>query len=80
MSSTRNDVQVGLTYEDGKNRTYTFSNVSASALLGVESAIISINADKTLDFYDTFVSAGGASVIGIYKGVIVSTEEEQIYP
>lgn len=80
MSTTQNDVQIGLTYEDNKNRTYTFQNVSASALLGIESAIVSINANKNLPFYQTFVSAGGASVVGIYKGVIVSTEEEQLYP
>lgn len=78
--SVKNDVQIGLTYEDSKNRTYTFSNVSASALLNVESTIASINANHDLDFYKTFVSSAGASVVGIYKGTIISTEEEQIYP
>lgn len=78
--STKNDVQIGLTYDDSKTRTYTFQNVSASALLGVEDAIISINANPNLDFYKTFVSSGGASVIAIHKGTIISTDEEQIYP
>ena len=78
--SVTNDVQIGLTYDDAKTRTYTFSNVSASALLNVESTIISINANHNLDFYKTFVSSGGASVISIHKGTIISTEEEQIYP
>lgn len=78
--SVKNDVQIGLTYEDSKNRTYTFSDVNATVLPGVESAIISINANKNLDFYKTFVSSGGASVVAIYKGTIISTQEEQIYP
>lgn len=78
--SVTNDVQIGLTYEDSKTRTYTFNNVSASALLNVESVIVSINANPNIDFYKTFVSSGGASVVGIHKGTIICTEEEQIYP
>lgn len=78
--SVTNNVQVGLQYEDGKKRTYTFSGVSAANLLGVESAIVSINANPNIDFYKTFVSAEGASVSNIYKGTIYSIEEEQIYP
>ena len=81
MSVTQtNNVQVGLVYEDGKKRTYTFNGVSATNLTGVESAIVSINANPSLNFYKTFVSAGGASATGIYKGTIYSIEEEQIYP
>ena len=78
--SQTNNVQVGLVYEDGKKRTYTFSGVSATDLVGVESAIVSINANPSLNFYKTFVSADGASVANIYKGTIYSIEEEQIYP
>ena len=81
MSTTQtNSVQIGLQYEDGKKRTYTFSGVSATDLTGVESKLVSINANPDMDFYKTFVSSGGASVTGIYKGTIISTEEEQIYP
>lgn len=78
--TTTNNVQVGLQYEDGKKRTYTFGGVSDANLSNVESAIVSINANPSLPFYKTFVSAGGASVTGIYKGTIYSIEEEQIYP
>ena len=78
--SVTNDVQIGLTYEDSKTRTYTFSNVSASALVDVESVIVSINSNPNMDFYKTFVSSGGASVVYIHKGTIISTQEEQIYP
>ena len=78
--SVTNSVQIGLQYEDSKKKTYTFSGVSATDLVGVEAALVSINAHPELDFYKTFVSTGGASVIGIYKGTIISTEEEQIYP
>lgn len=80
LTTTTNNVQIGLQYEDGKKRTYTFGGVSDANLLNVESKLVSINANPNMDFYKTFVSSGGASVTGIYKGTIVSVEETQIYP
>lgn len=78
-TTTTNEVSVGLLYDDGTTRTYSFKGVDTEQLDSVKSAIDSINAQVDSDFKKTFVSDSGAAVIRISTGTIKVTEEEVIY-
>lgn len=78
-TTTVNEVGIGLLFDDGTTRTYTFKDVDTEQLDSVKSAIDSINAEADSDFSKTFVSDSGAPVIRIASGTITSTTEEVIY-
>lgn len=74
-----NSVKIGLLYEDGTTRSYTFDGVEDSVLPDVTAKIKAINADSNDNFHQTFVSNDGSRVLRIGSGTITSTEETVIY-
>lgn len=74
-----NDVRIGLLYQDGTTRSYTFEGVADSVISGITSKIQSINADSTDNFHKTFVSNTGSAVLRIASGQVTTAEETVIY-
>lgn len=74
-----NNVRVGLLYQDGTTRNYTFENVADSVLSGVANKIKAINAAPSSAFFGTFVSNDGSPVLRIGSGQITTAEETVIY-
>lgn len=79
MAEVVTSVRVGLLYEDGTTRNYTFEGVADSVLPDVVNKIKAINADSTDNFHKTFVSNGGSPVLRIGSGQITGVEEIVIY-
>ncbi len=86
MSSTTAKVKTRLAYADNSTRDYDLP-MSTSAITdevanAVRANVLAIN-NRTVanaaDFYSTFVSAEGASVIRIAAAEIILTEEADIY-
>lgn len=74
-----NNVRVGLLFEDGTTRNYTFEGVADSVLTGVADKIKAINANSEDNFHKTFVSNDGSPVLRIGSGQITTAEETVIY-
>lgn len=74
-----NNVKVGMLYQDGTTRSYTFEGVADSVLSDVATKIKAINADSNDNFHQTFVSNDGSRVLRIASGEITSTEEIVVY-
>lgn len=74
-----NNVRVGLLYQDGTTRNYTFEGVEDSVLADVADKIKAINAAPSSPFHQTFVSNDGSPVLRIGSGQIVTAEETVIY-
>lgn len=83
MSTSSNEVRVGIMFTDGTTRTYKLPEVPDENLANVKTRIQSINASITggtaQAFTQTFVSTTGAPVLNIASGKIITTEEEIIY-
>lgn len=82
MSSTSNEVQVTMEFEDETAKTFTLPNVAAEALQYVTPRVKAINsgtATNVADFRATFVSNAGASFVSISAARIVQTTEELIF-
>lgn len=82
MSSHKNNVIVGLLYEDSSTHSYTFEDVADNDLPAIKSKIKTINANANNEyenFYKTFVSSDGEAVLKIESCKIVSVEEEVVY-
>ncbi len=82
MSSLKNNVVIGLLFDDDSTRTYVFEDVDSENISSVKAKIFAINANANNEyenFYKTFVSSDGAAVVKISSCKIVSTEEEVIY-
>lgn len=82
MSSLKIDITITLLYNDYLTRSYTFENVATEDLEAVKGKIQAINANSCgeyADFYKTFVSNDGASVVKIESCKIVTAVEEVIY-
>ncbi len=82
MSTTVNNVNVQLMYEDSTTRTYTFTDVPSENLDDVAIKIKAINDNNNQefnDFYDTFVSKNGARTMRIASANIKEITEEVIY-
>lgn len=74
-----NDVKIGLLYQDGTTRSYTFAGVADSVLSSVATKIKAINNDSNDNFHQTFVSNNGSRVLRIASGEVTTTEEIVIY-
>lgn len=72
-------VRIGLLYQDGTTRNYTFEGVADSVLPDVKDKVKAINANSEDNFHKTFVSNDGSPVLRIGSAQITSTEEEIIY-
>lgn len=79
MAEVVTSVKVGLLYQDGTTRNYTFEGVADSVLPDVVDKIKAINAAPSSAFHQTFVSNDGSPVLRIGSGQITSTEETVIY-
>lgn len=79
MAEVVTSVRVGLLYQDGTTRNYTFEGVADSVLPDVVNKIKAINADSTDNFHKTFVSNDGSPVLRIGSGQITGVEEVVIY-
>lgn len=82
MSSVKNDVTITLLFDDYFVRSYRFEDVADNDLAAIKGKIQAINANSNgeyANFYKTFVSNDGASVIKIEGCKIVSAVEEVIY-
>lgn len=79
MAEPVTSVKVGLLYQDGTTRNYTFEGVADSVLPDVVNKIKAINAAPSSPFHQTFVSNDGSPVLRIGSGQITSTEETVIY-
>jgi len=82
MSSVKNDITITLLFDDYFVRSYRFEDVADNDLAAIKSKIQAINANSNgeyANFYKTFVSNDGASVIKIEGCKIVSAVEEVIY-
>lgn len=82
MSTTTNNVNVQLMYEDSTTRTYTFTDVDEGALDYVATKVKAINDNNNQQydaFYNTFVSKSGAKVMRIASAKGITIEEEVIY-
>lgn len=74
-----NNVRVGLLFQDGTTRNYTFEGVEDSVLADVADKIKAINANSDDNFHKTFVSNDGSPVLRIGSGQITTAEETVIY-
>ncbi len=79
MADVVTSVRVGLLYQDGTTRNYTFEGVADSVLPDVVTKIKAINAAPSSPFHQTFVSNSGSPVLRIGSGQITSAEEIVIY-
>lgn len=79
MPEITTSVRIGLLYQDGTTRNYTFEGVADSVLPDVANKIKAINANSEDNFHKTFVSNDGSPVLRIGSGQITSTEETVIY-
>lgn len=85
MSTTTNEVQIGILFEDGSVRKYSLPKVADEDLSAVKTRIIEINngtgagATYKPAMLATFVSNTGSAMQKITSGAIVKTTEEVIY-
>lgn len=82
MSQYKISATIGLLYEDGTTRNYTFENITDDATTALKAKILAINAnenDQYANFYNTFVSNDGAKVWKIASAKYAAVEEEVIY-
>lgn len=79
MAEVVTSVRVGLLYQDGTTRNYTFEGVADSVLPDVVNKIKAINANSDDNFHKTFVSNDGSPVLRIGSGQITGVEETVIY-
>lgn len=79
MADVVTSVRVGLLYQDGTTRNYTFEGVADSVVADVATKIKAINADSNDNFHKTFVSNDGSPVLRIGSGQVTTTEETVIY-
>lgn len=86
MSTTTNEVQVGILFEDGTTRKYALPNVAAEDLSGVKGRVQAINNGSAGDgatyqtaMKATFVSNTGSPMLKIGSCSIIRTTEEVIY-
>ena len=79
MSEVTTSVRVGLLYQDGTTRNYTFEGVADSVVADVATKIKAINANSDDNFHKTFVSNDGSPVLRIGSGQVTTTEETVIY-
>lgn len=79
MAETTTSVRIGLLYQDGTTRNYTFEGVADSVIPDVATKIKAINAAPSSPFHQTFVSNDGSPVLRIGSGQVTTTEETVIY-
>ena len=78
MAVTRQAV-LTLAFRDATDRKFKFNGIEASAVVGIKSKVLAINANMPEYFAQTFVSDNGSPCIMISGAQVIETEEEVIY-
>ena len=82
MSTTVNEAQITMAFDDGTEKTFALPSIPAGALQYVKPRVQAINggtATNVADFRQTFVSNGGASFVSISAARVIVTTEEVLY-
>lgn len=82
MSTTTNEAQITMAFDDGTEKSFTLPSISADVLQYVKPRVQAINNGTALnvaDFRATFVSNAGASFVSISGARVTRTTEEVLY-
>ena len=82
MSTTTNEAQITMAFDDGTEKAFTLPSISADVMPYIKTRVQAINegtAANVADFRATFVSNAGASFVSISGARVTRTVEEVLY-